>query len=35
MDTGGSRYDGFWLERAGQVFQGLLFFLLLDHGRAE
>jgi hypothetical protein len=35
MDTGGCRYDGFGLERARQVFQVLLIFLLLDHGGAE
>jgi hypothetical protein len=30
MDTGGSLYDGFWQQRAGQVFQILLIFLLLE-----
>ncbi len=34
MDIDGSRYDGFGLERAHQVFKVLLIFLSLDHGGA-
>jgi len=30
MGISGCQYDGFWLERARQVFQVLLIFLSLD-----